>query len=102
MSINLGSKLPDQGRKRILSRNPSTPLNITGNASRLQKVLPYPRALCPIDNNDDSRSASLCRAQDVSQQDRHSADLRQWRGESYRTKIVGQDNGQVGGRLRSD
>src|ERR1700690_2178718 len=102
MSIRLGSKLPDQGGKRILSRNPSTPLNITRYTSSLQQILPYPRALCAIDNNDESCSASFCRAQDASQQNRHSADLRQRGGETYRTKIVGQDNSQVGGTLPSN
>src|SRR5712671_4465904 len=94
MSINLGSKPPDKGRKRILSRNPSTPLNITGNASRIQQVLPYPRALCTIDNNDDSRSASFCCAQNAAQQNRYGPDFGQWRTEA---RIVGKNNRQVGG-----
>jgi len=97
ISINVGSKLPDQGRKRILFRNPSTPLNIIGNTPGLQQLLPYRQTLYTIDNNYDSRSAGLCCSQDASKQDGYGADLGQRGAEAW---IVGKNNGQVRRALR--
>src|ERR1700681_2656295 len=94
MSINLGSELPDQGRKRILSRSYSTPLNAIGHTPGLQQLLPYRQTLHTINNNYGSRSASFCCSQNASKQNRYGADFGQRRVEA---RIVGKNNSQVRG-----
>src|ERR1700723_1077465 len=94
MSINLGSELPDQGRKRILPGSHSRPLNMIGNTTGLQQLLPYRQTLHTINNNYDSRSAGFCCSQDASKQNWYGADLGQRRAEA---RIVRKNNGQVRG-----
>src|ERR1700675_3525011 len=97
MSINLGSELPDQGRKRILSRSHSTPLNMIGHTTGLQQLLPYRQTLHTINNNYDSRSAGFCCSQNASKQNWYGADLAQRRAEA---RIARKNNGQVRGLPR--
>src|SRR6266404_1117091 len=97
MSINLGSELPDQGRKRILPGSHPTPLNMIGHTPGLQQLLPYRQTLYTINNNYDSGSTGLCCSQDASKQDGYGADLGQRATEAG---IVGKNNGQVRRSLR--
>src|SRR5258708_28537836 len=94
MSINLGSKLPDQGRNRILPGSHSTPLNMIGHTPGLQQLLPYRQTLHAINYNYDSRSAGFYCSQDASKQNRYGADFGQRRAEAG---IVGKNNGQERG-----